>query len=81
MTQTFGLLRCCPRFIRDQVKNSRIAFMDIALLDYWFPFIVLFYGVVLTVVFHIPSLVKIGQSRLPREREGLGAAVVCPPDL
>lgn len=40
--------------------------MSIQELDYWFPFVVFFYGFFLTVVLHTPRLVKLGKERLPQ---------------
>ncbi|MBT4762782.1 MAG: hypothetical protein HOO06_13890 [Bdellovibrionaceae bacterium] len=39
--------------------------MDVQYLDFIFPFIVLFYGFVMTVVLHSATMMKIAEDRFP----------------
>ncbi len=39
--------------------------MNIALLDYYFPFFVFTYGAMIYFVLHYPPLIKIAEQRLP----------------
>jgi hypothetical protein len=41
--------------------------MTVQELDYYFPFLVFFYGLLISFVLQIPALLKIADDRLPRQ--------------
>ena len=56
--------------------------MNYQVLDYYFPFIVLFYGLIVSFVLNTPTLVRLAENRLdPRLREQFlahrGLAILC----
>lgn len=64
------------------MRKSRKAYMSVEQLDYYFPFLVFAYGLMISFVLQIPSLLKIADERMPKQmvnqlKAHSGLAFIC----